>query len=90
LQAANGPVIFVSIYTDQLWVQPAHRKNDLGHKIMEAIHDDGRKSGCLTVTVATMSFQGAKTLYKKLEYVTDFGRPGYTQNSSFIFLKRSL
>ncbi len=42
-----------SIYTDQLWVHPAHRS-------MEAVQERRRK------------------------------RPGYTQNSSCIFLKRSL
>ena len=79
-----------SIYTDQLWVHPAHRKNGLGQKLMEAVHDYGRKSGCRIATACTMSFQGAKSFYEKLGYVSDFERPGYTQNSSCIFLKRSL
>ena len=90
IAGCNGSVIFGSIYTDQLWVHPAHRKNGLGHKLMEAVHDFGRRSGCRIATVATMSFQGAKTFYEKLGYVSDFERPGYTQNSSCIFLKRSL
>jgi hypothetical protein len=37
-----------------------------------------------------MSFQGAKTFYEKLGYVSDFERQGYTRDSSCIFLKRSL
>lgn len=86
----NGSIIFGSIYTDQLWVHPAHRKNGLGHKLMGAVHDYGRKSGCQIATVATMSFQGAKAFYEKLGYVVDFERPGYTHSSSCIFLKRSL
>lgn len=86
----NGSIIFGSIYTDQLWVHPAHRKNGLGHKLMEEVHDYGRKSECSMATVATMSFQGALGFYEKLGYVCDFERPGYTQNSSCIFLKRSL
>lgn len=90
IAGCNGSVIFGSIYTDQLWVHPAHRKNGLGHKLMEAVHDYGRKSGCAMATVATMSFQGAKTFYERLGYLSDFERSGYTQNSSFIFLKRSL
>ncbi len=40
--------------------------------------------------VATMSFQTSKTVYEKLGYVRDFERPGYTQNSSGIFLKRGV
>ena len=90
IAGCNGSVIFGSIYTDQLWVQSDYRKNGLGHKLMEAVHDYGRKSGCSMATVATMSFQGAKTFYEKLGYVSDFERHGYTQHSSCIFLKRVL
>jgi GNAT superfamily N-acetyltransferase len=90
IAGCNGSVIFGSIYTDQLWVDPDHRKNGLGHKLMKAVHDYGLKSGCSMATVATMSFQSAKAFYEKLGYAVDFERPGYTQNSSCIFLKRSL
>lgn len=90
IAGCNGSVIFGSIYTDQLWVHPAHRKNGLGRKLMEAVHDYGRKSGCSMATVATMSFQGAKTFYEKLGYVSDFDRPRYTQNSSCHFMRKEL
>ena len=90
IAGCNESVIFGSMYTDQLWVHPDHRKKGLGHKLMEAVHDYGRKSGCAMATVATMSFQGAKAFYEQLGYVSDFERQGYTQNSSCIFLKRSL
>ncbi len=90
IAGCNGSIIFGSVYTDQLWVHPAHRKNGLGHQLMEAVHDYGRKSGCSMATVATMSFQGAKLFYEKLGYVSDFERSGYTSGSSCIFLKRSL
>ena len=42
-----------------LWIHPAHRKNGLGHQLMEAAHD----YGCQIATVATISFQGDKTRY---------------------------
>lgn len=90
IAGCNGSVIFGSIYIDQLWVHPNHRNNGLGHQLMESVHDYGRKSECSMATVATISFQGAKKFYEKLGYVSDFERPGYTQNSSCIFLKRSL
>lgn len=90
IAGCNGSVIFGSIYTDQLWVHPAHRKKGLAHQLMETVHDYGRRSGCRIATVATMSFQGAKSFYEKLGYITDFERQGYTQNSSCIMLKRSL
>ncbi len=90
IAGCNGSVIFESIYTDQLWVDKNYRKSGLGKKIMGYVHDYGRKLGCSMATVGTMSFQNALTFYKKLGYVVDFQRPGYTQNSSCIFLKRSL
>lgn len=90
IAGCNGSVIFGSIYTDQLWVHPDYRKNGLGHQLMEAVHDYGRKAGCQFATVATMSFQGALGFYEKLGYVTDFERPGYTQNSSCLFMKQEL
>ena len=104
IAGCNGSVIFGSIYTDQLWVHPDHRKKGLGHKLMEAVHDYGRKSGCTMATVATMSFH-LPALYELRQTrgaFVDFAcpavalqerrgkRPGYTQNSSCIFLKRSL
>lgn len=90
IAGCNGSVIFGSIYTDQLWVHPAHRKNGLGHQLMEAVHDYGRRSGCSMATVSTMSFQGAKSFYEKLGYVTDFERPGYTHSSGCHFMRKEL
>jgi GNAT superfamily N-acetyltransferase len=90
IAGCNGSVIFGSIYTDQLWVHPDHRNNGLGYELMEAVHDYGRKSGCTMATVATMSSQGAKAFYEKLGYISDFERPGYTQNSSCHFMRKEL
>jgi len=90
IAGCNGSVIFRCIYTDMLWVDKTHRKLGYGKNLMEAVHDYGRKSGCEMAAVATMTFQGAKSFYEKLGYVVDFERHGYTQNSSCIFLKRSL
>ncbi|MBN8511635.1 MAG: GNAT family N-acetyltransferase [Rickettsiales bacterium] len=90
IAGCNGSVIFGSIYTDQLWVHPDYRKNGLGHKLMNSVHDYGRKSGCSMATACTMSFQGAKSFYEKLGYVSDFERPGYTQNSSCYFMRKWL
>lgn len=90
IAGCNGSVIFGSIYTDQLWVHPNHRKNGLGYKLMEAVHDYGGKSGCSMATVATMSFQGAHFFYEQLGYKVDFERAGYKNSSSLLFLKKDL
>ena len=90
IAGCNGSVIFGSIYTDQLWVNPDHRRTGLGYKLMEAVHDYGCKSGCRIATVATMTFQGAKSFYEKLGYVVDFERSGYTKDSSCLFMRKEL
>jgi ribosomal protein S18 acetylase RimI-like enzyme len=90
IAGCNGSVIFGAIYTDQLWVHPDHRKVGLGNKLMEMVHDYGRKSGCTMATISTMSFQGAKALYEKLGYISDFERQGYAQNSSSLFMIKNL
>jgi predicted GNAT family acetyltransferase len=90
IAGCNGSVIFGSIYTDQLWVHPAHRKNGLAHQLMETVHDYGRRSGCSMATVTTMSFQGAPSFYEKLGYVQDFKRTGYVNGSNCIFMRKAL
>jgi GNAT superfamily N-acetyltransferase len=90
IAGCNGSVIFCSIYTDQLWVHPAHRRSGVGHQLMDAVHDYGRKSGCSMATVTTMSFQGAPSFYEKLGYVQDFKRTGYVNGSNCIFMRKAL
>ena len=90
IAGCNGSVIFGSIYTDQLWVDPGFRKKGLGQKLMKAVHDYGQKLKCNSATVVTMSFQDAVIFYEKLGYIIDFERQGYTKNSSCLFLRKSL
>ena len=90
IDGCNGSVIFGSIYTDQLWVDPDHRKFGWGHKLMEAVHEYGLQNKCSMATVASMSFQGAKSFYEKLGYVVDFERLGYAQGSSCLFMRKEL
>lgn len=90
IAGCNGSVIFGSIYTDQLWVHPDYRQRGFGRQLMEAVHAYGRQQECAMATVATMSFQGARSFYEKLGYVSDFERPGYADNTSCIYLKLTL
>lgn len=90
IAGCDGSVVFGSIYTDQLWVHHDHRKTGLGQKLMEKVHTYGREVGCKLATVTTMSFRDTKSFYEKLGYTVDFEGPGYTKNSSRIFLRRNL
>lgn len=90
IAGCNGSVIYGAIYTDQLWVAPSHRKLGLGRKLMEQVHDYGRKEHCKMSTAVTMDFQQARIFYEKLGYVCDFERQGYVQDSICYFLRKSL
>ncbi|MCX7116431.1 MAG: GNAT family N-acetyltransferase [Legionellales bacterium] len=90
IAGCNGSVIFGAIYTDQLWVRPGSRKQGLGQKLMEQVHDYGREVGCRMATCATMSFQNARAFYETLGYQADFERPGYVDDSTCIFLRKAL
>jgi predicted acetyltransferase len=90
IAGCNGSVIYGAIYTDQLWVAPSHRKLGLGRRLMEQVHDYGRKEHCKMATAVTMDFQQARIFYEKLGYVCDFERQGYVQNSTCYFLRKSL
>jgi len=90
IAGCNGSVIFGAIYTDQLWVSPEYRKQGLGRKIMERVHQYGLETGCHMATVSTMNFQKAREFYEALGYQCDFERPGYVENSSCIFLIKKL
>lgn len=90
IAGCNGSVIFGEIYTDQLWVDPNYRKQGLGKKLMDEIHEYGRLQGCEIATVATMNFQNARKFYENLGYDKEFERQGYINNSSCILLKKIL
>jgi hypothetical protein len=79
-----------SIYTDQLWVHPGSRKKGLGHQLMEAVHDYGRKLGCRIATVATMSFQKAIAALKRFtKSLAHFHMASYGRINDYDELLRS-
>jgi len=85
----NGSIVYGSIYTDQLYVNPSHRDSGLGKKLMEAVHELGKKHGCTLASVTTMSFQ-APAFYQKLGYKIDFSRKGYYNDAVKIFMSKTI
>ena len=90
IAGANGFLIYGTVYTDQLWVDPNYRNQGLARKIMDKVHELGKLEGCKVATIQTMSFQKAATFYKNLGYVQDFKRYGYVDNSYCIFMRKEL
>ena len=89
IAGSNGSIIFGSIYTDQLWVDPNLRGRGVGKKLMKVTHEYGKKHGCSLATVTTMDFQ-APDFYQKLGYKIDFSREGYSKGASCIFMSKKL
>ncbi len=89
IAGCNGSLFFGSIYTDQLWVHPSHRKAGIGKSLMEKVHEYGKRHGCTMATVATMNFQ-APHFYQKLGYKIEFTRLGLKDNASVLFLRKEL
>jgi GNAT superfamily N-acetyltransferase len=90
IAGCNGSVVYGCIYTDMLWVHPLHRKKGLGRKLMDKVHAYGKEQGCTMATVATMTFQGAVVFYEQLGYRVDFEQKGYIQDSSCLFMRKSI
>ena len=90
MAGGNGSVIFGCIYTDQLWVHPAYRKNGLGHQLMDEAHEYRKKMGCSMATVNTISLQCSQSFYEKLGYRVDFQRWGYHQDSVCLFIRKAV
>lgn len=90
MAGCNGAVIFGSIYTDQIWVHPTHRRQGLGRTLMERVHAHGVAHGATQAALNCMSFQEAAAFYKHLGYVLDFQRPGYIKDASCLFFTRPL
>jgi ribosomal protein S18 acetylase RimI-like enzyme len=90
IAGSNAFIICGAVHTDQLWVHKNYRKQGLGCKLMEKIHEYGRENECTFATVNTMSFLEAVKFYERLGYERDFERSGYSKGSSHIFFKLKL
>jgi GNAT superfamily N-acetyltransferase len=90
IAGVNGYVIYGVIYTDQLWVDSAYRKQGLACALMEKVHQFGLSEGCKKASVSTMSFQKARSFYEKLGYQVDFERDGYVNHSRCFFMSKNL
>ena len=90
IAGCNGSVVYGCVYTDQLWVHRDYRKQGLGKKLLQQVHELGCQSGCNMATVCTMSFQHARGFYERLGYEVDFERSGHVENSSCLFMKKTL
>ena len=55
------------MHLQRLWVEESHRRAGIGRLLVETAEDEGRKRGCLHVSVDTFEFQ-AREFYEKQGY----------------------
>jgi len=86
----NGFIFCSCIYTDQLWIHESIRGKGMGRKLMESMHDYGRKHNCRIATLQTMNFQDKRKFYEHLGYKCDLEREGYANGATLICMKKEL
>ena len=60
----------------QLWVEPAHRRQGIGTKLINAFEAHALSHGCQLVYLETFNFQ-APSLYRSLGYNAEYEHKGY-------------
>jgi ribosomal protein S18 acetylase RimI-like enzyme len=60
----------------QLWVEPSHRRQGIGTRLVQAFEAHARSHGCTSFYLETFSFQ-APGLYRSLGYEVEYERTGY-------------
>ena len=86
--------IIVQLFWEQLhikylFVEKNYRGQGIARLLMNHALEFGIKRACHFAFVETMSFQ-APGFYQKMGFVIEFSRPGYSKNTTFHYLKKSL
>lgn len=77
------------LHIKYLFVEENYRGQGLARQLMDHALEFGEKRRCQFAFVETMSFQ-APEFYQKMGFVIEFSRPGYAENTTFHYLKKSL
>jgi ribosomal protein S18 acetylase RimI-like enzyme len=85
----TGRLLHGYLSIDTLCISPLLRNRGHGTKLMKLAEDIGLKNACTFSTVNTMDWE-AKDFYEELGYYVEFSRGGYTNNSTFYFLRKNL
>lgn len=85
---ASYVYIYDVIYTQFLWVKKEYRKQSISTKLLNMIHEEGKKKNCKIFTIRTMDFQNAYPIYQKLGYEIEHESKGYENNSICFFMRK--
>ena len=85
----DGAAYWGKLHIRLLWVHPDHQSKGLGSRLIGWAEEEGRKLGCKSAMVDTMSFQ-APEFYAKLGY-RQFGlSEGYEGDASRHYFEKEL
>lgn len=85
----EGAAYWGKLHIRLLWVHPDHQSKGLGSRLMRWAEEQGRKLGCNSAMVDTMSFQ-APEFYARLGY-RQFGvSEGYEGGASRHYFEKQL
>jgi ribosomal protein S18 acetylase RimI-like enzyme len=73
LGALAAYTAFAEIYVDDIWVDPANRKRDIGKKLLEDLAHRYQDKGFNNINLVTSEFQ-APSFYKKCGFELEFVR----------------
>lgn len=70
-------------------VDSAFRKQGIGSKLIKKVLEYGKEHNCVNVFVETSNFQ-APEFYKKMGFIVEFIRTGYSNGYSYYYLRYNL
>jgi ribosomal protein S18 acetylase RimI-like enzyme len=77
------------LHIKYLFVEKNYRRQGIARLLINHALEFGKKRGYHFAFVETMSFQ-APEFYQKIGFTIEFSRPGYAENTTFHYLKKSL
>ncbi len=87
--AVVAQMFWGQLHVKYLLIEDKYRKCGIGRRLMERIFEFGKERKCSFVFVETMSFQ-APEFYQKLGFVVEYVRHGYSNGTSFYYLRKDL
>lgn len=78
-----------ALHIKYVYTHKEHRNNGHASSIMKEVMSFAEKNKCPFAFIETMNFQ-APEFYKKFGFEVEFERSGFSQNTSFLYLRKWL
>lgn len=85
----KGEIAFRSAHISELWVDPKHRGEGLGSRLIKSTEQFAKEKGCIRLHLETRN-EKARELYEKLGYSVFGYLQNYEGENSFYYLEKRL